>query len=153
MKNIHIMRLCGLAVLICFLFMPVAGCGALNITGLDLIKMKDVSAGIKIFSVIALLFAVAIVFLPDKTKSFFCSIGGLVSLLIAYFIAKGKMSSGNDFGMSDAIDLKSGSYLSFLGFAATAVIAKIKNELFPASQNTPANPGNTDPPGENKQDS
>jgi uncharacterized paraquat-inducible protein A len=42
---------------------------------------------------------------------------------------KGKMSSGNDFGMSNAIELKSGSYLSMLGFIISAAVSKVKNEL------------------------
>ena len=109
----------------------------MTISGFDLIKMNDVSASVKIFSILALLFALAIVFIPKKSMIFFSSIGGLVSLLIAYIIVKGNMHSGNDFGMSDAIELKSGSYLSVIGFLVSAFLSKMKNELF---QNQQVNP-------------
>jgi hypothetical protein len=115
--------------IVCFLFLPVAGCGSMTITGIDLIKMKDIDASVKLFAVIAMLCAVAIIFIPDKTLAFFNAVGGLISLLIAYLVMKGKMSSGDDFGMSNAIELKSGSYLSMLGFLISAVVSKVKNEF------------------------
>jgi hypothetical protein len=136
MKNIHIIKLAGIFTLICFLFLPVAGCGSMTISGFDLMKMKDVSTSVKLFAGLAMLFATAIIFIPDKTLLFFCAIGGFISLIIAYLVAKGKLSSGNDFGISDAIDLKSGSYLSMIGFAVSAIVSKIKNELFPNQTQT-----------------
>ena len=137
MKNIHIIKLGGLVVLVCFLFLPVAGCGSMTISGIDLFKMNDISATVKIFAGLAMLCAVAILFLPDKSLIFFSAIGGLISLIVAYLIAKGKMSSGDNLGMSNAIDLKSGSYLSMIGFAISAVVSKIRNDLFPSQQNSP----------------
>ena len=145
MKNLHIIKLGGLVVLVCFLFLPVAGCGSVTISGFDLFKMKDISATVKIFAGIAMLCAAVILFLPNKSLIFFTAIGGIISLVIAYLIAKGKMSSGNDFGMSNAIDLKSGSYLSLIGFSISAVVSKVKNELFPSQNNTPS-PTNHDIP-------
>ena len=135
MKNLHIIKLGGLVVLVCFLFLPVAGCGSVTISGFDLFKMKDISATVKIFAGIAMLCAAVVLFLPNKSLVFFIAIGGIISLVIAYLIAKGKMSSGNDFGVTNAIDLKSGSYLSIIGFAVSAIVSKIKNELFPTQQN------------------
>ena len=137
MKNIHIIKLGGLVVLVCFLFLPVAGCGSMTISGIDLFKMKDISASVKIFAGLAMLCATAILFLPDKSLIFFSAIGGLISLIVAYLIAKGKMSSGDNLGMANAIDLKSGSYLSMIGFAISAVVSKIRNDLFPNQQNSP----------------
>ena len=138
MKNIHIIKLGGLVVLVCFLFLPIAGCGSMTISGFDLFKMKDISATVKIFAGLAMLCAAVVVFLPDKSLVFFSAIGGIITLIIAYLIAKGKMSSGDDLGMSNAIDLKSGSYLSLIGFALSAVVSKVKNELFPSQNNTPS---------------
>ena len=130
MKNAHILKLSGMLAIVSFLFLPVAGCGSMTISGIDLIKMEDISVTVKLFAILALVCAVGIIFLQDKTLIFFSAIGGFISLIIAYLIAKGKMSSGNDLGISDAIDLKSGSYLSMLGFAISAVLSKVKNELF-----------------------
>lgn len=129
MKNAHIIKLGGMLAIVCFLFLPVAGCGSMTITGIDLVKMKDIDASVKLFAVLAMLCAIAIIILPDKTLAFFSAIGGLISLLIAFLIMKGKMSSGNDFGMSNAIELKSGSYLSMLGFIISAAVSKVKNEI------------------------
>ena len=147
MKNIHIIKLGGLVVLVCFLFLPVAGCGSMTISGFDLFKMKDISATVKIFAGVAMLCAAAILFLPSKSLVFFSAIGGIISLVLAYLIAKGKMSSGDDLGVSNAIDLKSGSYLSLIGFAISAVVSKIKLELFPSQNNTttPTNHDNDRP--------
>jgi len=137
MKNAHLIKLGGMLAIVCFLFLPVAGCGSMTITGIDLIKMKDIDASVKLFAVLAMLCAVAIIFLPDKTLAFFSAVGGLISLLIAYLVMKGKMSSGDDFGMSNAIELKSGSYLSMLGFLISAAVSKVKNEFISIPPSTP----------------
>jgi len=141
MKNIHIIKLGGMLAIICFLFLPVAGCGSMTISGVDLFTTEDISVTVKIFSVLAMLCAVAIIFIPDKTLTFIGAIGGFASLIIAFLIAKGKMSSGNDLGVSEAIDLKSGSYLSMFGFIVSAVVSKLKNEMF-SEQTTNQNPPN-----------
>jgi hypothetical protein len=147
MKNVHIMKLGAIVTLVSFLFLPVAGCGSMTVSGFDVFKMNDISAGVKIFAGIAMILALAILFVPNKSYVFFSGIAGIVSLVIAYMIAKGKMSSGNDFGMSDAIDLKSGSYLSMIGFAVSAVVSKMKNEIFssPPEKPEPTQEGDKNP--------
>lgn len=129
MKNVHIMKIGGMVAIVCFLFLPVAGCGPQTINGVDLLKMDDIDISVKIFAVLAMVMALGIIFLQDKLQVFFSAIAGLIALVVAYLIAKSKMHSGNDFGMADAIELKSGSYLSMLGFIISAVVSKTKNEL------------------------
>ena len=130
MKNSYIIKIGGILAIISFLFFPVAGCGGMTMNGIDVMKMSEISIAVKIFAIVAMLCAVAIIFMQDKISVFFSAIGGFVSLIIAYFIAKGKMSSGHDFGMSDAIELKSGSYFSMLGFIISGVISRIEKEIF-----------------------
>ena len=129
MKNAHIIKLGGMLAIVCFLFMPVAGCGSVTISGIDLIQMKDISVSVKLFAILAMICAICIIFLQDKTLAFFSAIGGFASLIIAFLIIKGKMSSGSDFGASNAIEFKSGSYLSLLGFGISAIVSKVENEI------------------------
>ncbi|MEI7660575.1 MAG: hypothetical protein WCK34_00175 [Bacteroidota bacterium] len=138
MKNVHIIKLAGLMALVCFLFFPVIGCGTLTISGFDVIRQDSIGTGVKMFVIIAMLCAIAVIFVPNKVLVFFASAGGIVSLAIAYLIAKGKMSSGDEFGISNAIELKSGSYLSMLGFIFSAVASKAKKELLGGQPEPPA---------------
>lgn len=131
MKNTHIMKLGGMIAVVCFLFLPVAGCGSMNVNGIDLIQMKDFNTEVKLLIVLSMLCGLGIVFLKDKTAVFFSSLWGIVSLIISYTITKGKMNSNNDFGMTDFIELKSGSYFSILGFIISGVFSRIENEIFP----------------------
>ena len=142
MKNVHIIKLAGLMALVCFLFFPVIGCGSLTISGFDVIRQENIGTAVKVFVIIAMMCAIAVIFLPNKVFVFFVSVGGIVSLLIAYLVTKGKMSSGDEFGISNAIELKSGSYLSMVGFIISAVVSKAKRELLGGQPDPPAeNPG------------
>lgn len=129
MKNLHIIKLGGMLTLVSFLFLPVAGCGSLTFSGIDLMKMDSISVTVRIFAILAMLCALVIVFVPDKTVVFFSAIGGFIALLIAYFSVKSKMDTGDSFGISNAFELKSGSYLSIIGLVVSAVASKSKNEL------------------------
>ena len=130
MKNIHLIKLGGMMALVCFLFMPVAGCGGMTISGVDLMKTGGYDNSVKVFSGLAMLCAVLMIFVPDKIVTSICSIGGLISLVIAFLIVKGKMSSGNDFGISNSIEIKSGAYLSMVGFIVSSIASLSKNEFF-----------------------
>lgn len=125
MKNSYIIKLAGMFAMVSFLFFPVAGCGPMNITGIDLIKMNDVDNSVKIFAVLGMLCAVGILLFQDKLQVFFSAIAGIGSLVIAFLIVKSKMHSG----MSDGIEIKSGAYLSLLGFIVSAIVSRIENEI------------------------
>ena len=129
MKNTHIIKLGGIIAILSFLFLPVAGCGGMNISGSELMKSNDIDVPVKLFIVLSMICAIVIIFHKDKTITFFSAIGGFATLVIAYLIAKSKMHSGNDFGMSNGIELKSGSYLSMLGFIVSAIVSKSNKEL------------------------
>jgi hypothetical protein len=125
------MKFGGMLAVVCFLFFPVAGCGSMSVSGVDLIQMNDFSTSVKILIVLSMLCGIGIIFLKDKTSVFLSSLWGILSLIIAYTIAKWKMSSKDDFGMSEFIELKSGSYFSILGFIISGIFSKIENEIFP----------------------
>jgi hypothetical protein len=129
MKNTHFIKLGGLMALVGFLFLPVAGCGPMNISGMDFMKDQSFEISTKLIIGVAMLCALIMIFAPDKVLVFICSIAGLISLIIAYFVTTSKMGSGNDFGMSDAIELKSGAYVSIFGYIISAIASQSKNEL------------------------
>jgi hypothetical protein len=129
MKNIHITKFGAMMAIVCFLFLPIAGCGSMTFTGVDFFKMGEIDTSVKLFAALAMIFAVVIIFLKDKFQIFSSAIAGLALLVIAYMVAKGKMHSGDSFGMSNGIELKSGSYLSMIGFIISAVVSKTKNEI------------------------
>jgi len=135
MKNAHLIKIGGIMALVCFLFMPVAGCGGYNISGTDLIQAKGIDDTVKVFCVISMICAVFMIFLPDKLLTFVMSIGGFVTLIIAYLIIKDK--AGNQ------IEIKAGSYLSLLAFMASAVVSRLDKEIFnPQPTELPPPPNN-----------
>lgn len=125
MKNAYIIKLAGMLAMVSFIFFPVAGCGSYTINGIDLIKMDDVDNSVKVVAVLGMLCAVGVILFQDKLQAFYSAIAGMVLLVIAYLIVKSKMHSG----MSDAIELKPGAYLTMLGFIIAAVVSKSKNEI------------------------
>jgi hypothetical protein len=133
-KNAHLIKLGGIIALISFLFMPVAGCGGMNITGTDLFSMNGVEDSVKIFAGLAMLCALAMIFIPNTILTLASSIVGIISLVLTFMIVKGKMHSGNDFGMSNGVELKSGSYLSILSFIFSAIVSALNKEIFPDQQ-------------------
>lgn len=135
MGNNQLLKLCGAISIVCFLFFPVAGCGSITFTGIDLFNSNDMSTSIKLLLGLSMICALGIIFLKDKVQIFFSAIAGLALLIIAYFVTKSKIREGGNFGIEDAIKVKSGAYLSMLGFLASAIIAKAKNELLKNQSN------------------
>jgi hypothetical protein len=125
MKNVHIIKILGMVTIVSFFFFPVAGCGGMTASGLDLIKMKDLDNSVKLFAILGMVCAVGLIFLQDKLQLFYSAIAGIVMLLIAYLIAKSKMNS--DIG--NAIEMKSGAYFSMFGLIGSAIVSKVNNEL------------------------
>lgn len=99
--------------LIFILFAPVVGCGSQNMNGIDLLSNNGIDAQIKIFILLALVFAGVIFFLKAHLHSVFCAILGALSLFIAYLIAHSK---------NEAIELKIGAFVAFIGYAIIIVV-------------------------------
>ena len=167
MTNSNIIKLAGILALISMLFLPLAGCGTITFSGLDIIKSDDTDSTIKILLIAAIVAGILVIVLKSKGKIFLSSIVGIVLLVISYIYMKSNLNpkddvigglndlstSGNNlFGMdaSDIIELKAGSYLAVISFLVVAFIARSKKELM-APQSAPADkPADTDrPPGIN----
>jgi hypothetical protein len=129
MKNNHLVKVGGIVAIVGFLFLPIAGCGDMTLKGMDLFGSGDVSLIVKILAGLAMAGALLVIITKSRTISFMGSILGIACLLVAYFIAKKEMGSDDELGISEAIKLKSGSYVSILGFILAAFVSRSKKEL------------------------
>ncbi len=138
MKNNIIIKISGVLAIVSILFFPIAGCGPINITGIDFFQAQEIDVVIKLIVGCSLLAAVAVIILKDQNQTFVAAIVGLILLVAAYFVAKSKMKpNGNDFmDMSGAITLKSGAYLSVIGFVVAAIVSKLNHEVLGNSQSS-----------------
>jgi len=101
----------------CILFLPFVGCGGQNLTGLDVMQNERIGADIKFFIIASIACGVLIIFLKNYIISAIIAVGGIVSLLIAYFIAHSKI---------DAIELKTGAFLAITGYVITVIASFLK---------------------------
>ena len=124
-----IIKICGLMALVGFLFMPVAGGGGVTVIGYDLMGMNEISDTVILFAGIAMICAFIIIFVKDKVATFFCSLGGIASLIIAFLIITNETKSANKFGISSSIDLDLGSYISMLGFIISGILSLKRSNI------------------------
>lgn len=131
-----LIKICGLMALAGFLFLPVAGGGGISVIGYDLMGMNEISDTVILFAGIAMICALIIIFVPDKAATFFCSLGGIASLLIAFLIITNETNSADKFGISGSIDLDLGSYVSMLGFIISGILSVVRNNFESESYQT-----------------
>tara|TARA_R110002072_G_scaffold131249_1_gene270726 strand:+ start:175 stop:546 length:372 start_codon:yes stop_codon:yes gene_type:complete len=103
----------GIAV-VCIMFLPVVGCGGDNLNGFEILKHKDIWVEVKIFIALSIVSGIAILFMKHYAKMTIGAIAGLVSLLLAYFIAHSK---------NEGFELKIGGSLGAISYAVSAVAA------------------------------
>jgi len=112
-------KLAAVLAIISILFLPVAGCGGRNVTGIDIIKEEQIEASIKIFLLLSIICGIIILFLKNYIPIAFLAIGGIVTLFISYFIAHDKL---------DRIELKVGAFIAIISYAANAVIGFVTKD-------------------------
>ena len=107
----------GTVALVSILFLPIVGCGGDNATGLQVIQSTNIPGNIKVFVALAAFAALLCIFLWHHIAAIAASIGGFVSLLIAYNLGHSKL---------EGIEMKAGAYLAMLGFAVTVIVNFLK---------------------------
>jgi len=163
MSNSNIIKLAGILALISMLFLPMAGCGTLTFSGLDIIKNNDTDGTIRILLIAAIVAAVLVIILKSRPQIIFASIVGIVLLVIAYIYMKSNLKPKGDLGGElnnfnlgdlnnlsggDIIELKSGSYLAVISFLISAFVARSKKELVAPQTTATDKPTDTNtPPG------
>lgn len=109
MRNYHWMaKMGGMVAIASILFLPMAGCGLYNVTGIDMFTSKEISVIVKIFLAISLMCAASVIFLKAAIPILASGVAGLAALIIAYLIAKSAASV--------SVELKAGAYFAIVSF-------------------------------------
>lgn len=111
-----IAKLSGIVIVLSLIFLPIASCGEMTFTGLDVFSDGNIGAGIKILLGVSILFALVSLFLNKGQSLIWSGVIGLVSLAIGYMKARHDVR---------VLSLDIGAYIAGIGFVVLAFIGSI----------------------------
>ncbi len=112
----------GILSLLSIIFLPIAGCDQVGITGLEVLRAGDIGILIKALLVISISSAFISLFVKSYITLFACGGVGASGLLISYIMIRQKVPA----------ELKMGAYLALIGFGLIAIegfLSKQKMEM------------------------
>ena len=104
--------------LVAFLFLPVAGCNGMGMTGVEVLQYEGLSETIKLVVIFCLICAVIGIISRPAGLCFLMGILGIAAIFTGYYMVR------RDGGY---IELMMGSYLAILGFAGLIIEGVIQS--------------------------